>query len=178
MNNESAEPDNEEKPDPPAAEFVAELVEGESTEDAENQADQIVDDPTATSENGTDPDLNADSAVAATSASAPAVAYSPSILSPPKPTSYQPPPSPMANLAAKGGSVGAIVLGVLSFAGSFITSYAILNSFIGVALGLWGLRSNHRRMALIGILLCLISAFFCVLDISEWLQKLWPSPDL
>ena len=71
-----------------------------------------------------------------------------------------------------------MVLGVLSFAGSFITSYAILNSFMGVALGLWGLKSNHNRMALFGILLCLVSAFLCVLDISEWLQGLWFDPEL
>lgn len=163
MNNESAEPDEEEVQDPPAQEFVAELVEevGGSENVEEVAAEVLNEEP-----------------VKAVAAAAPTIGYSPSILTPSKAAVYQPPPSQMANLAAKGGAVGAIVLGALSFVGSFITSYAILNSFMGVALGLWGLKSNHRRMALIGILLCLVSAFFCVLDISVWLQGLWFDPEL
>lgn len=166
MNNESTESDEDEKQDPPAQEFVAELVdEAESNETVEDVAAGVLDGEPV-------------SAVAA-AAGAPAIGYTPSILQPPKPATYQQPaPSPLANLSAKGGAVGAMVLGVLSFAGSFITSYAILNSFMGVALGLWGLKSNHNRMALFGILLCLVSAFLCVLDISEWLQGLWFDPEL
>jgi len=164
MNDESAKHDDENKQDPPAAEFVAELVEeGGGSEEVSDLVDEI---------------SNAESVAAAVAAAAPTVAYNPSILKPPKPAAYQPPPSPMANLSAKGGAVGAMVLGVMAFAGSFITSYAILNSFMGMALGLWGLRSNHRRMALVGISLCVISAFLCALDISEWLQSLWFDPDL
>ena len=71
-----------------------------------------------------------------------------------------------------------MVLGVLAFAGSFITSYAILNSFMGILLGLWGLRSDHQKTAMIGMLICLISAFFCILEISDWIQAIWPQEDL
>ena len=156
MNDESDIEDNE---DQPAKEFVAELIDDVEHEVVEEIVPATLSDPTAV-------------AVAA-----PVVAYNPSILVPPKPASYEPPPSPMANLSAKGGAVGAVVLGVLSFIGSFITSYAILNSFLGLALGLWGLRSNHRSMAVIGMAICLISAFLCVLDISEWLQGLWVDPE-
>lgn len=158
MNNESHnnESDNNEE-EQPAKEFVAELVSNGDTEDVQELASAAV---------GGSPVV-----------AVPAVAYDPSILVPPKPVSYQPPPSPMANLSAKGGAVGAVVLGVLSFMGSFITSYAILNSFLGLALGLWGLRSNHPRMATIGMAICLISAFLCALDISEWLQDLWVDPE-
>lgn len=153
MNNESS--DDPQPEDKNAEEFVAELI-----------------------------DSPADSAEvtlagATVVPAAPAVAYDPSVLLPPVKPGVKPPspPSQLANLAAKGGSVGALVLGVLSFAGSFITSYAILNSFIGIAMGLWGLRSNHRRLALVGLALCLTSAFFCVLDISVWLQSLWPQEE-
>ena len=172
MNNESKDDQNpdeqnqNEGQDRTAEEFVAELIDDQSDSaevpvaDAEGQAtSELV--------------SNAIEVVTA----APAVAYDPSVLLPPKKPAVKLPPSPMANLAAKGGSVGALVLGVLSFAGSFITSYAILNSFMGLALGLWGLRSNHKRMALIGLGLCLLSAFFCVLDISAWLQSLWPQEE-
>lgn len=108
----------------------------------------------------------------------PAVAYNPAILVPPvKPRGPKPPPTPMANLAAKGGAVGALVLGVLAFVGSFISSYAILNSAMGIAMGLWGLSSNHRRMATIGLILCTVSAFFCVVEISSWLQTIWPQDE-
>ncbi len=148
MNSES----NEEQPQPqPADEIVAELVE-ETTVTEKPVAAEVV-------------------------TAAPVVAYDPMILLPPQPAREILEPSPMENLAATGGAVGAIVLGVLAFVGSFISSYAILNSFLGLAMGLWGLRSNHRRMASIGMLLCLISAFFCVVEISSWLQSIWPTEE-
>ena len=175
MNDEQAESNNEEKQDPPAEEFVAELVEAELVDEGTDTKDAV--DPTAARAVPYDPSILRNTEGAIVAAVPAVVAYNPSVLAPPKADTYLPPPSPMANLAAKGGAVGAIVLGVLSFIGSFITSYAILNSFLGVALGLWGLRSNHRRMAMIGMGLCLLSGFFCVLDISEWMQSLWSDPE-
>ena len=150
MNDET----NEEQPEQQeTAEFVAELVD-ESPE----------------------PELVSEEVVPA-SIVTPTVAYDPSVLLPPVKRRENPPPSQIASLAAKGGAVGAIVLGALSFFGSFITSYAILNSLMGLMLGLWGLNSNHRRMATIGIVICLLSGFFCVVEISSWLQTLWPESE-
>jgi len=167
MSNES---DNEDSEDQPAAEYVAELVEDGEAKATGEEAKATGEEAKASGEES-ETIITAEPVVAAVAT--PAVAYNPSILTPPKPASYQQPPSPMANLSAKGGAVGAVVLGGLSFFGSFITSYAILNSFMGLALGLWGLRSNHRRMAIVGMAICVLSAFFCALDISEWLQGLW-----
>ncbi len=148
MNSES----NDEHPEPQdAEEFVAELVIEASNSDVPFAVTEV--------------------------AAVPAVAYNPSILIAPKATAARLPPSPMTHLAAKGGAVGAMVLGVLAFVGSFITSYAILNSIMGLALGLWGLKSDHRRTAMLGMALCLIAAFFCVVEISSWLQTLWPSEE-
>jgi len=147
MNDET----NEETEEQPVADYVAELVDQEPATEA---AEAIPAGETATNQ----------------------VVYNPTVV-PPPPQDILPPPSLVENLAAKGGAVGAIVLGVLSFVGSFITSYAILNSLMGILLGLWGLRSNHRRMALIGILLCIVSAFFCAVEISAWVQTLWPQDD-
>lgn len=80
----------------------------------------------------------------------------------------------LENLAAKGGAVAAIVLAVLAMAGSFVTSWSIINAGMGLACGIWGLRSQHKKMAGIGILLCLIAAFLCAVEISDWLESIWP----
>jgi hypothetical protein len=147
MNSESSDEQPETQP---AEEYVAELVEDSRS------ADEGVD-------------------IGVIGFATPGVSYDPSILVPPKPKNEKPAPKHMEHLASKGGAVGAIVLGVLAFFGSFITSYAILNSFMGLALGLWGLKSNYRRTAFIGMALCLIAAFFCVVEISAWLQTIWPT---
>jgi predicted phage tail protein len=83
----------------------------------------------------------------------------------------------LENLAAKGGAVAAIVLGALAFAGSFVTSYSVINAILGAALGMWGLRSGQKKLATIGIVLCVISAFFCVVEISDWLRSIWPAEE-
>ncbi|WP_148618648.1 hypothetical protein [Mariniblastus fucicola] len=172
MNTESN--DEPQKAEKSEEQFVAELISDWS--DSQTPAEQnSPPQGSATSAISDTEIVDAEAVVAATVV--PSVAYDPTVLVPRK-ISSKSPPSPMAHLAAKGGAVGAIVLGVLSFAGSFITSYAILNSFMGLALGLWGLKSNHRKMAMVGILLCLISAFFCAVEISGWLQSLWPNQDL
>lgn len=80
----------------------------------------------------------------------------------------------LENLAAKGGAVAAIVLGVLAVVGSFATSWSIVNALMGLAAGAWGLRSQHRKIAMVGILLCLIGAFFSAVEISDWLRSIWP----
>ena len=80
-------------------------------------------------------------------------------------------PPPLAasldNIAANGGAVGALVLGIWSFFGAFITNWSIINGILGVLLGLWGLTSRRRKMALIGILLCLISIFLSLIQVGE-----------
>ena len=153
---------NEAPEDQPADEYVAELIEGAEDQSGEQEVADVA---------------AVEIPVAPVASSKPSVVYDPSVLVPVQTVAQKPPPSQFENLAAKGGAIGAIVLGVLSFVGSFITSYAILNSFMGVLLGLWGLRSNHQKTALIGILLCLISAFFCVVEISAWIQSLWPQEE-
>ncbi len=146
----------EEPDEQPAEEFVAELVAGENPAASDSKSGTAYD--------------------SAVMRSTTQVIYDPSIhVGVRKPEAL--PPSPYENLAAKGGAVGAVVLGALAFIGSFITTYAILNSFMGVLLGLWGLRSNHRNMALIGIGLCLLSGFFCVVEISAWIQSIWPESE-
>ncbi len=85
------------------------------------------------------------------------------------PSMYAPPALAhnFENLAAKGGAVGALVLGVWCFAGSFVTNWSIINGLLGLAMGFWGLTSKHKKMAWIGIALCLIGMFLSLVQVSE-----------
>lgn len=80
-------------------------------------------------------------------------------------------PPPIAanldNIAANGGAVGAFVLGIWSLAGVFITNWSIINSLLGLLLGFWGLTSRKRKMAWVGIFLCLLSIFLGMIQVSE-----------
>ena len=85
----------------------------------------------------------------------------------PEPQKYEPfishqlPPQ-FQNVAAKGGAVGALVLGCLAVFGAFITQWSLFNAVVGLALGLWGLSSNMPRTAILGIVLCGIGFLLCV----------------
>ena len=85
-----------------------------------------------------------------------------------------PPPIPkhLQNISANGGSVGAIVLGVWSLLGSLMTSWSVINALLGLLLGFWGVTSQRPRLAWIGIVLCLISMFFSMIQVSEFVGRL------
>lgn len=67
-------------------------------------------------------------------------------------------PSKLAaeSIASTGGAVGSVALGVLSIIGGFITPFSLINSALGIVLGAWGLSSPRKRLAGIGMLLCVI----------------------
>jgi len=71
------------------------------------------------------------------------------------------------NLAANGGVVGAIVLGVWTIVGSFITPLAAINGFLGLILGFWGMTSRLRQWALFGMLLSAVGILLCIFDICR-----------
>lgn len=71
------------------------------------------------------------------------------------------------NLAAKGGAVGALVLGIWCLAGSFITNWSVINGLLGLMMGFWGLTSRHKKMAWIGIAFCMIGILLCLVQVSE-----------
>ena len=75
--------------------------------------------------------------------------------------SHQLPPQ-FQNVAAKGGAVGALVLGCLAVFGAFFTQWSPFNAVVGLMLGLWGLSSNMSRTAIVGIVLCGIGFMLCV----------------
>jgi len=91
-----------------------------------------------------------------------------------------PPPLPedLENVAAVGGAVAAVVLGIFSIFGAMITSFSILNAIIGIGLGCWGKSSPRRDLARIGIFLCvaaIVVAQFKLVGLDQaifnWLGK-------
>jgi len=82
------------------------------------------------------------------------------------------------HVAAAGGGVGSICMAAVTVVGSFLVPYffigrlvpfaAVLTSGIGIALALWGLFSNQRKLAWIGLLLCMLlfiaASVLCTFD--------------
>jgi hypothetical protein len=70
----------------------------------------------------------------------------------------------LGHLSARGGAVASTVLGAWSIFGAWITAYSVINAFLGLALGCWGLASDVRWpwlgpvLSLVGIAACLIAA--------------------
>ena len=75
--------------------------------------------------------------------------------------------SNMENMAANGGAVGALVLGIWVVLGSFITSWSLINGILGLVMGFWGLTSRKQRMAWVGIALCLVGIFMCLVEVNQ-----------
>jgi hypothetical protein len=58
---------------------------------------------------------------------------------------------------ATGGALGSLLLGIVSLIVAFFTWTALLLALGGLALGAWGVSSNRRGTALVGMLLCCIA---------------------
>lgn len=83
-------------------------------------------------------------------------------------------PLQLKNINAKGGAVGAVVLGLLAVFGSFVSGWSAINALIGFCMGMWGLSSPKRKLALIGVALCGLGAFLSMVDVSQiwvWMES-------
>lgn len=87
---------------------------------------------------------------------------------------YAPPAMPIypSNAGATGGAIASVVLGVMALATiKFITPGALLISILGVGMGVWGLYSDRRTAAVLGLLLCClamsISGFLSAVQLFE-----------
>lgn len=76
-------------------------------------------------------------------------------------------PPGLENLAAVGGAVSAMVLGVFSVIGSLLTPYAAINSVLGMLLGAWGLTSRKKKLASVGIILCGIGMLMSLFEVRR-----------
>lgn len=70
------------------------------------------------------------------------------------------------SVAANGGSIASIVLGLWSILGALFTSLSIVNSLLGIVMGLWGLGSRKKGLAVLGIALCVVGTLACMLNIT------------
>ena len=59
-------------------------------------------------------------------------------------------------LQTKGGAVAGVLLGALSIAGAFLTSYSLINALLGLALSAWGFSSSANKLARTGLILSTI----------------------
>jgi hypothetical protein len=62
-----------------------------------------------------------------------------------------------ASYMAMGGTVGSLVLGALAAFFGLLWPPAALIAVIGLAMGIWGLSSPKRNLALVGMLLCCLA---------------------
>ena len=70
------------------------------------------------------------------------------------------------SIAANGGSIASVVLGVWAIIGSLFTTISVVNSGMGVILGIWGLSSRKKGLAVLGIVLCTVGAVACLLNVA------------
>jgi hypothetical protein len=84
--------------------------------------------------------------------------------------------------AAGGGAIAALVLGLMSFVIGFFSVGAAVTALVGLMMGIWGLYSPRRGVALTGILLCCvamaIAGFNGIVSLYEFQHgyKPWESP--
>ena len=62
-----------------------------------------------------------------------------------------------ASMMAMGGTVASIVLGIFAGLLALLWPPAALIAVLGLAMGIWGLRSPRRNLALVGMLLCCLA---------------------
>ena len=71
------------------------------------------------------------------------------------------------------------MLGLFSLIASFFTVMATVTAAVGVALGVWGLYSPHRKRAVVGLLLCClalaIGGFNGIVTFYEYQYRYKPS---
>jgi hypothetical protein len=99
---------------------------------------------------------------------------------------YRPPIDYARPSAATGGAVASLILGILSLCGSYyIPLGALVAALLGIGMGLWGLYSERRGLAIAGLLLCCITlavaGFFGAIDLYTLIngRRPWePDPSL
>ena len=88
-------------------------------------------------------------------------------------SSFTNPAEELHNMAAMGGAVGGLVLGIWAVVSSLITYFAAIIAVIAVLLGIYGLKSRQVTMAGIGIALGIIAMLFCLMEVNEMVGNLF-----
>lgn len=81
------------------------------------------------------------------------------------------PPDYRAKRSAIGGAVGSIVLGAIGLAGSFFSAASLFVSLTGLVLGFWGLASDKKRVAAVGLAICVVAVLIGGVQVVTWLYQ-------
>lgn len=81
-------------------------------------------------------------------------------------------PPDFQNIAANGGAIGAVILGAWAIVGGLVTPFSLINAGLAVLLGIWGLWSPRRKLAITGIVLAMAATVICVADIRGMIDAL------
>lgn len=73
----------------------------------------------------------------------------------------------LQNMSAIGGAVGGFVLGAWSIICSLITFFGFINAWLAIALGIYGLTSSRRGLAVIGIILGICGLFMSLMEFNQ-----------
>lgn len=81
--------------------------------------------------------------------------------------------------AATGGAVAALLLGVFGLCGSYyVPAGALVTAILGIGMGLWGVYSDRRGLAIAGLLLCCltlaIAGFFGAIELFVFVNGRHP----
>lgn len=69
-------------------------------------------------------------------------------------------PSYPDNVLRENLAVASIVVGIMSLFGTAITEWALIPAAVGLSLGVLGLKSERRRLALFGVIIASLAIFF------------------
>lgn len=67
------------------------------------------------------------------------------------------PPRHRLAQSAIGGAMGSVVLGLIGLVGSFFSVASLVVSAAGFGLGLWGLVSEKKALAIVGLVICVVA---------------------
>jgi hypothetical protein len=81
-------------------------------------------------------------------------------------------PSLQQSYASNGGAIASLVLGVFGFGLAFLRFEGAIVGMIGLAMGIWGLYSQRRGMALAGLILCCLAIAVGMYVGVFWLFKI------
>ncbi|MFT5526168.1 MAG: hypothetical protein ACI9HK_004141 [Pirellulaceae bacterium] len=85
--------------------------------------------------------------------------------------SYIPPMKPAYSNSslATAGAFSSLVLGMIALVASYFTIASLFPAVLGIAMGIWGIFSNQRTVALIGLAFCVVAFGAGLFGVAIWI---------
>jgi hypothetical protein len=132
-------------------------VRADVTQAAERPLDAIVIEPAGANATDSHASPGAPAVAALPARSAPIPAAAPRYIIPRKASTAEMIDERRNSMMAMGGTVGSLVLGVFAAALAMLWPPAAAIAVLGLVMGIWGLYSPRRNLALLGMLLCCLA---------------------